>query len=388
MEDLSAFSARPRLAALLDHFAELKDTRQAWKVMYPLREVLLLVVCGTIASGDDYDDIVDWGEAHLAFLRGFAEFHFGIPCADWLRTVMNRIDPDLFMDCFTSWVAQCWPDKLDLVAIDGKTSRRTHNRRTGHKALHLVSAFATNTRLVLGQEAVFEKSNEITAIPALVERLDLTGALVSIDAMGCNATIAQSILDAGADYLLAVKDNQPTLHGEIESYFATAPATEVETVKSIDKEHGRFEVRNYSVSHKVDWYAAERCYPGAPPRFAQLSTIAMVESRIERGDRIESERRSYIASRALSAEAFAAAARGHWAIENKLHWVLDVTFREDLSRLRIGHGAKNMAVVRHFALNLIRQVPDKRSIKRRRKRAAFDPQYLLKILGPLQPKPC
>ena len=125
MEDLSAFSARPRLAALLDHFAEIADTRQGWKVMYPLREVLFLVVCGTIASGDDYDDIVDWGKAHLAFLRGFAEFHFGIPCADWLRCVMNRIDPKLFMECFSSWVAACWPDKLDLVAIDGKTSRRT-----------------------------------------------------------------------------------------------------------------------------------------------------------------------------------------------------------------------------------------------------------------------
>src|SRR5271156_2936169 len=177
MEDLSAFSARPRLAALLDHFAEITDARQGWKVMYPLREVLFLVVRGTIASGDDYDDIVDWGKAHLAFLRGFAEFHFGIPCADWLRCIMNRTDPELFMDCFSSWVAACWPDKLDLVAIDGKTSRRTHNRRTGHKALHLVSAFATNSRLVLGQEAVLEKSNEITAIPALIERLDLEGAL-------------------------------------------------------------------------------------------------------------------------------------------------------------------------------------------------------------------
>src|SRR6516225_2108181 len=254
MEDLSAFSARPRLAALLDHFAEIADTRQGWKVMYPLREVLFLVVCGTIASGDDYDDIVDWGKAHLAFMRGFAEFHFGIPCADWLRCVMNRIDPKLFMDCFSSWVAACWPDKLDLVAIDGKTSRRTHNRRTGHKALHLVSAFATNSRLVLGQEAVFEKSNEITAIPALIERLDLKSALVSTDAMGCQTTIAQSTLDAGADYLLAVKDNQPTLHAEIESYFATAPAAEVEKVETIDKDHGRFELRNYSVSHQVDWY--------------------------------------------------------------------------------------------------------------------------------------
>jgi predicted transposase YbfD/YdcC len=383
MEDLSAFSAKPRLRALLDHFGKIKDARQAWKVAYPLREVLFLVVCGTIASGDDYEDIVDWGKAHLSFLRGFAEFHFGIPCADWLRCVMNRINPDLFMDCFTAWVAECWPDKLDLVAIDGKTSRRSHNHKTGHKALHLVSAFATNSRLVLGQEAVFEKSNEITAIPALVERLDLKGALVSIDAMGCNPTIAQSILDAEADYLLAVKDNQPTLHADIESYFDTAPPDEVERVETVGKDHGRLEVRNHTVSQVVDWYAAERSYPGAP-RFAKLTTIAMVESRIERGDKIATERRSYISSRALSAAAFAEAARGHWAIENKLHWVLDVAFGEDLSRLRAGHGAKNMAVVRHFALNLVRQLADNRSIKRRRKRAAWDPQYLLEILGPLR----
>jgi predicted transposase YbfD/YdcC len=389
MEDLSAFSAKPRLRLLLDQFSKIKDTRQAWKVAYPLREVLFLVVCGTIASGDDYDDIADWGEAHLSFLRGFAEFHYGIPCADWLRTVMNRINPDLFMACFSSWVAECWPDKLDLVAIDGKTSRRSHNRKTGQKPLHLVSAFATNSRLVLGhpstraQEAVDEKSNEITAIPALVERLDLAGALVSIDAMGCNPNIAQSILDAEADYLLAVKDNQPTLHADIKSYFETAPSGEVEQVETVGKDHGRIEVRTYTVSHVVDWYAAPRSYPGAP-RFPQLTTIAMVESRIERGDKIETEQRSYISSRMLSAAAFADGARGHWAIENNLHWTLDVTFNEDQSRLRTGHGAKNMAVVRHFALNLVRQVADKRSIKRRRKRAAWDPTYLLEILGPLR----
>jgi predicted transposase YbfD/YdcC len=340
-------------------------------------------VCGTIAGGDDYDDIVDWGEAHLSFLRGFAEFHYGIPCVDWLRTVMNRINPDLFMACFSSWVAQCWPDKLDLVAIDGKTSRRSHNRKTGQKALHLVSAFATTSRLVLGQEAVDEKSNEITAIPALVERLELEGALVSIDAMGCNPNIAQSILDAKADYLLAVKDNQPTLHADIKSYFDTAPPGEVERYETLGKDHGRIEVRSHTVSHVVDWYAAQRSYPGAP-RFPKFTTIAMVESRIERGDKIETERRSYISSRVLSAAAFAEAARGHWAIENKLHWNLDVTFGEDQSRLRTGHGATNMAVVRHFALNLVRQVADKRSIKRRRKRAAWDPKYLLEILGPLR----
>ena len=383
MSDIEVFSAKPRLRLLLDHFSKIKDTRQAWKVAYPLREVLFLVVCGTIASGDDYEDIVDWGRAHLSFLRGFAEFHYGIPCADWLRTVMNRINPDLFMACFSSWVAQCWPDKLDLVAIDGKTSRRSHNRKTGQKALHLVSAFATTSRLVLGQEAVDEKSNEITAIPALVERLELEGALVSIDAMGCNPNIAQSILDAKADYLLAVKDNQPTLHADIKSYFDTAPPGEVERYETLGKDHGRIEVRSHTVSHVVDWYAAQRSYPGAP-RFPKFTTIAMVESRIERGDKIETERRSYISSRVLSATAFAEAARGHWAIENKLHWNLDVTFGEDQSRLRTGHGATNMAVVRHFALNLLRQVADKRSIKRRRKRAAWDPKYLLEILGPLR----
>jgi predicted transposase YbfD/YdcC len=381
---MEAFSAKPRLRVLLDHLATIEDRRQSWKVAYPLREVLFLVVCGTIASGDDYDDIVDWGEAHLSFLRGFAEFHYGIPCSDWLRTVMNRVDPDLFAACFSSWVAACWPDKPELVAIDGKTSRRSHNRKTGQKALHLVSAFATTSRLVLGQEAVDEKSNEITAIPALLERLDLAGALVSIDAMGCNPTIAQSIRDAKADYLLAVKDNQPTLHADIKSYFDTAPCSEVERSETLGKDHGRIEVRAHTVSRAVDWIASERSYPGAP-RFPDIATIAMVESRIERGDKIETERRSYISSRALSAERFADAVRSHWAIENNLHWTLDVTFHEDLSRLRAGHGAKNMAVVRHFALNLVRQVADKRSIKRRRKRAAWDPKYLLQILQPL---PC
>ncbi len=267
MEDLSAFSAKPRLRLLLDHFAKIKDTRQAWKVAYPLSEVLFLVVCGTIANCDDYDDIVDWGNAHLSFLRGFAEFHYGIPCTDWLRTVMNRIDPDLFMACFSSWVAECWPDKLHLVAIDGKTSRRSHNRKTGQKALHLVSAFATNSRLVLGQEAVDEKSNEITAIPVLVERLNLEGALVSIDAMGCNPNIAQSILDAKADYLLAVKDNQPTLHADIKSYFETAPSGEVEQVETVGKDHGRFEVRTIRSpmwSTGTPRSAPTRAHPASP----------------------------------------------------------------------------------------------------------------------------
>jgi DDE_Tnp_1-associated/Transposase DDE domain len=204
--------AKSRRRSLLEHFGAIKDTRQACKIMYSLREVLLLVVCATIASCDDYDEIVAWGEAHSGFLRRFLPYHWGIPCEDWLRVVMNRLDPDLFSACFTAWAAELRPEAIDLVAIKpapakagGKTSRRSHDRSKGKKALHLVCAWASNERLVLGQEAVEEKSNEITAIPLLLERLAIKGALVTIDTIACNPTIAQDINDAGADYLLAVK---------------------------------------------------------------------------------------------------------------------------------------------------------------------------------------
>jgi predicted transposase YbfD/YdcC len=370
---------KPRLRSLLDHFSAIKDTRQSWKVMYPLREVILLVVCGTIADGDDYDDIADWGEANLDFLRTMSEFHFGIPCQDWMRVVMNRVDPALFSACFQAWVAERWPDAPSLVALDGKTSRRSHDDAAGRRALHLVSAFATDRHLVLGQEAVEEKSNEIIAIPALLSRLALEGALVTIDAMGCNPGIAQNILDAKADYLLAVKDNQPTLHAEIESYFETAPRAEVETCTDIDKGHGRLESRACRVSKKIDWLESDRCYPGAF-RFPEVAAIAVIDTNVEQKGKISTARRSYITSRPLSADALAEAVRSHWGIENKLHWTLDVAFNEDLSRLRKGHGAKNMAIVRHFAINLVRDVKDKRSIKRRRKRASRDPSYLRAIL--------
>jgi len=378
MDDLAL--AKPRLALLLDHFSELQDARQSWRVAYPLREVLFLVVCATIANCDDYEDIVDWGEAHLDFLRCFSDFHHGVPCADWLRALMNRVDPELFQACFRAWVAACFPGQLGLVAIDGKTSRRSHDRAAGKAPLHLVSAFATDTKLVLGQEAVAEKANEIVAIPKLLEKLDLDGALVSIDAMGCNPTIAQAILDADADYLLAVKDNQPTLHAEVEAYFDTAPAAEVDVSETLDKGHGRLEVRVHKVSKAIDWVNSDRAYAGAK-RFPRPAVVAMVEARVERKGAVSVERRSYISSRALSAPAFAEAVRSHWEIENSLHWVLDVTFKEDLSRLRAGHGAANMAVVRHFALNLVRQAKDKRAIKRRRKMASWDPMYLAEILG-------
>jgi len=370
---------KPRLALLLEHFAAIADGRAPWRVAYPLREVLFLVVCATIANCDDYEDIVDWGEANLKFLRGFSEFHFGVPCADWLRSLMNRIDPAVFSGAFKAWVADCWPERPDLVAIDGKTSRRSHDKKAGKGPLHLVSAYATNARLVLAQEAVDEKENEIVVIPKLIDQLDLDGALVSIDAIACNPAIAEAIVAAGADYLLSVKENQPTLKAEAESYFASAPERELDILQSLDKAHGRLEIRDHKVSRFVDWVGSDRAFPGAK-RFPKLAVIAMVEAQIEKRDKTSLERRYYISSRSLSAAAFADAVRSHWGIENRVHWVLDVTFKEDLSRLRTGHGAHNMAVVRHFALNLVRQANDKRAIKRRRKVASWNPDYLREML--------
>lgn len=377
---------KSRLRALLDHFAVIDDPREQWRVAHPLPEVLLLVVCGTIADCDDYEGIAEWGEAHLGFLRRFLPYHHGVPGARWLNLLMNRIDPGLFSTAFTGWVRESWPDRLDLVAIDGKTSRRSHDRGADKAPLHLVSAFATTSRLVLGQEAVADNTNEITTIPLLIERLaannGLKDALVSIDAVATNPTIAGAIRAAEAHYLLAVKANQPTLRAEIERYFADAPAAALETTVDVDKGHGRIEQRAVTVAREVDWLDSDRRFPGEI-RLPDVTTIIRIASRAEFKDRGRFETRYYVSSAALSADRAAQAVRGHWAIENSLHWVLDVTFGDDLSRLRTGHGAKNMAVVRHFAINLVRTAKDKRSIKLRRKRAGWDPQYLATILGHL-----
>jgi predicted transposase YbfD/YdcC len=381
-------TAAPRAKSLLEHFSAIKDNRQPCKVMYPLKEVLLLVVCGTMAACDDYDDIVLWGKTHLPFLRRLQEYHFGIPCADWLRVVMNRIGPDLFASCFMNFVAERLPKAVGQIAIDGKASRRSHDRGSGKAALHLVSAYATAHNLVLGSQAVSEKSNEIIAIPLLVAELAacgaLTGSLVSIDAMGCQSDIAAKIVDLGGDYLLATKDNQKTAHAEIELYFDGAPDSELDVLTDTDKGHGRIEIRRHMVSHNVGWMSGKRRYPDEP-RFKGLCAIAMVETRIEipaeTGTQVKIERRCYISSRKLTAQTFAEAARSHWAIENGLHWVLDVIFKEDQSRLRRGHGAQNMALVRHLALNLIRAMPGKQSIKGKRKLATWDDAYLLTAIG-------
>lgn len=386
---MEALLERSRLRLLLDHFSEVADPREAWRVAHPLPEVLLLVVCGSMASCDDFDDIATWGEAHLDFLRRFLPFDHGVPGERWLNILMNRLDPGLFNACFTAWARTLRPDAPDLavpdlIALDGKTSRRTHDRSTGRAALHLVSAFATRERLVLGQEAVAAKSNEIEAIPLLLERLagggDLKGALVTIDAIACNPKIAGEITGRGADYLLAVKANQSVLQGEVERFFADAPPEALDTHRDLDKDHGRIEDRRAFVSRDVGWLTGERRFPGEA-RFPNVACVAKVETRTELSDRCRCETRFFISSRSLTASQLAEAVRAHWQIENALHWVLDVTFKEDSSRLRKGHGAANMAVVRHFALNLVRGPTDKHSLKTRRKLAGWSDDYLASLLN-------
>ena len=378
------FSEKSRLRALLDHFSVIEDPREAWRVAHPLPEVLLLVVCGTMADCDDFDGIALWGEAHLAFLRRYLPFHHGVPCGRWLNLLMNRIDPALFSAAFTAWVRETWPDRPNLVAIDGKTSRRSHDRAEGKGPLHLVSAFATTSRLVLGQEPVESKSNELQAIPVLLERLGenggLKGALVSIDAIATNAKIAQAIKDAGANYLLAVKANQPTLRAETKAAFEVGEPAAIDRFIDHDKGHGRIEQRTVSVIGEVDWLDGDRRFPGEL-RLPGARCVVKVDSRVELSDRCRFETRYYISSAPLTAEQAAAAVRGHWGIENRLHWVLDVVFKEDQSRLRKGHGAKNMSIVRHFAINLVRAAKDKHTIKLRRKAAGWNPNYLAAMLG-------
>jgi predicted transposase YbfD/YdcC len=376
-------SDKSRLAVLLDHFAQIEDPRDVRRILHPLGEILLLVVCGTIADCDDDDHIAAWGEAHLDVLRRYAPFEHGVPGGRWLTILMNRINPALFQDAFTAWVRNTWPERPDMVAIDGKTSRRSHDRAAGEAPIHLVSAFATTSRLVLGQEAVPDKANELAAIPILLARLaeddGLKGALVSIDAIATNGTIATAIRDAGANYLLAVKANQPTLQAEIEACFEVAEPAVVETYIGHDKGHGRIEQRTVSVIREVDWMAGERRFPGEV-RLPDAACLIRVNARIQRGEKRHEETRHYISSATLTAEQAGAAVRGHWGIENRLHWVLDVTFNEDQSRLRKGFGARNMAVIRHFALNLVRAAKDTRSIKLRRKLAAWTPDYLDRLL--------
>lgn len=389
---------KDRLRLLLDHFGVVGDPREACKVKYPLREVLFLVTCASIAGCDDYDEIADWGEHHREFLRRYAEYHFGTPGEDWLRVVLNRIDPALFEACFMAWARTLRADAPphasptgsacrslkrappDLIALDGKTLRRSGDEAAGQKPLHVVSAWASTQRLVLAQEAVDAKDNECAAILAILGRLDIKGALVTIDAIATNPTVAGAITERGGDYVLALKRNQPTLHGEVETYFADPATSGLRTVTATDKDHGRIETRTTRVSHDVGWMTGDRRHPGEH-RFPSLASLIETTTEIERRGTTTRETRYFISSARLTPERAAEAIRNHWGVES-LHWVLDVVFKEDLSRLRRGHGAQNMALVRRLAFNIVRAGRGKRSIKTARKAAGWNPHFLASLIQP------
>jgi predicted transposase YbfD/YdcC len=339
-----ALRRKSRLEAPLDHFAEVEHSRDVRRITYRLDEILLLVVCGTIADCDDYEGIVAWGAANLDFLRRHLPYKRGVPGERWLTVLLNRINPVFFAAAFADWVRENWPDSADLVAVDWRQSAAP---------LHLVSAFGTTARLVLAQEAVPDKGSEFAAIPPLIEQLGagdgLKGALVSVDAIEgieTNADVATAITAQGAHYLLAVKASQPSLRAEVEAAFAEAEAC-LETHIDFSKSHGRLEHSHMTVLRQTDCLNGNRRFPGEL-RVPGAACLLRAKTRAKRADvpRIE----YFISSRALTAAYAAMALRERWTTENRLHWVLDVTFADDQSRLRKGHGGRNMATVRHFAL--------------------------------------
>lgn len=364
--------------SLLEHLSVLEDPRQRWKVVYPLEEILLVVLCATLAGADDFVEVTEWAHNHLSFLRGLRPFARGIPSHDRLTDVITALDPGLFEECFLAWVAGLRRDGPEIIAVDGKTVRRTGNRRGGQAPLHVVSAWASAQRLVLAQEITDAKAKEDEAIPAVLDKLVLCGALVTIDAAGTHRPVAAQIIAAGADYLLALKANQPLRLAAVQAAFAAeAAATAAEPLETRERGHGRVEVRRHRVITAVQDLGERHAWPG-------LAAIARVECTATRAGKTTTATRYYLCSQALTTATFAAAVRRHWSVENCLHWVLDVVFRDDYCRLHRGYGPRNMALVKHIAINLLRATPDtKASLKVRRKKAAWSTDYLAALLtGP------
>jgi predicted transposase YbfD/YdcC len=361
----------------LEHFSGLDDPRQPGKVIYLLNEVLLLCLLAVLAGAETFTDIALFGEKKLPLLRRFLPYDNGTPPHDRLGEIFAALDAEAFQRCFVSWVSAMTGIPAEVIAIDGKTSRRSYKKKGASDAIHIVSAFAARQRLVLGQTKVDEKSNEIVAIPKLLAMLSIEGAIVTIDAMGCQKEIAKQITDKKAGYVLALKGNQGTLREDVELFAAEQKANDYKDTKisrheTVDGDHGRIEVRKYTVLHDVAWLQERHDWPG-------LKGIVMVETSRETGAKSESETRFYITSLPDTADRLGPAIRSHWAIENSLHWVMDMVFRDDDCRVREGNAAANFVTLRHMAHNLARRAPGKMSIRARRKAAARDDDYLLSL---------
>jgi predicted transposase YbfD/YdcC len=368
--------------ARLDHFSALDDPRQAAKVLHPLPEIILLLLRATLAGADDFVEMRPWGTRDRAFPRRFCPRAHGIPSHDTLGEAIRAVDATLFKACFTSRVEGLRENEPDIIAIDGKASRRAHARKKGREPLRLVSAWASRQRLVLGQEAVSGKSNEIVAIPLLLERLALAGALVTIDAIAAQTTIAETILARGGDHRLALKRNRPATFKDVPDFLAEPPPGVLDNHETTDGDHGRVEIRRHAVRHDVGWLFSDRRYPDQVA-FPGLATIAMVEAQTERDAKTSRERRYYLSSAKLDAKAFARAVHAHRGIENRLHWVLDVIFDDDLARPGTGYGPENTAAVKHMALPPLRAAKPTTSLKNRRKLAGWGLNYLEALIRAL-----
>ena len=374
------------LRSVVKHFAVLPDPRHHRNRRHLLVDVITIAVCGVIVGCDGPTAIAIWAKAKQDWLGELLELPNGIPSRDCIRRVLSTLKPEAFQQCFESWIASLVSEITSestglkrLIAMDGKTIRRSHDAKNGLGALHLVSAWATENGLTLGQVATDEKSNEITAIPELIERIDVKGAIVTIDAMGCQKDIAKKIVDAKGDYVLAVKDNQPKLHEAIREIFSDKrqanllkmPHREHQTTES---SHGRNDQRCYVLAKVPEDFPLKDQWPGA-------KAIGMAVRVTENSDGTTTgDARYFISSCYLSGKRFAEAVRNHWGIENSLHWVLDVTFGEDQSRTRNRRMADNLSWLRRFAVSLLKCHPAKESIRGKSRMAGWNNEFLMEVL--------
>lgn len=371
----------PRYLGVFAFFEAVPEPRVERTRLHPLMNILIIGLLAMICVGEGWEDMAEFGLAKEAWLGTFLDLRHGIPSADTFRRVLSAVNPKAFNACFIAWAqALSAGTSGKLIPIDGKTVRHSFDHATGRKALHVVSAWIAENRLTLGQIATEEKSNEITAIPRLLELLDIRGATITVDAMGCQRAIAEKVIDQGADYIMGLKGNQGTAHKAVEEFFADAHAKDFHDVahtfhETVDgSDHGRLEVRRAWASQKLDWFTDL-------PKWKGLRSIIMMERERTIGAETSVERSYYWSSHVVGAEVFAAMIRGHWGIENQLHWCLDVGFREDESRIRTDHGPENIALLRKVAMNLAKsERSHKRGIQAKRKLAAWNDAYLFKLL--------
>lgn len=370
----------PHPTSLIEHFSVIADPRVERGKEHRLIDVILISLCAMLCGAETFVDFEDFGKAKREWLKTFLELPNGIPSHDTFGRIFALLDPEQFSECFRNWTQSIRTAVgAEIVSIDGKTLRRSHDRANGKKAIHMVSAWARENGVVLGQIKVDEKSNEITAIPELLRVLELTGCIVTIDAMGTQKKIASEIRNADADYVLALKGNHETVHDEVKTFLEDARANgfakvPVSTLETVEKEHGRIETRRYWITGAIDWMADRLEWEG-------LKSIGMVESLRDVDGKITTERRFFLCSIPPEADPFARAVRGHWAIENTLHWSLDVSFGEDQCRVRAGYAAQNLALLRHMTLNILKaDTTKKRGIKGKQKNAGWDLTYLLSLL--------